>query len=136
MASQDTSGHCRRACAEHSMIGATHRGGGAGKQPLALSPQHSPSAIQADDPPASAQTPSPTHLLWFTLTRSDIGKLFASAGDDQLAVMIHVPAAIAEKLSVKEWAETVAKDVGLEVNSIEGEFAKVGVYREEVWTRK
>lgn len=55
----------------------------------------------------------------------DIGKLFASAGDDQLAVMIHVPAAIAEKLSVKEWAETVAKDVGLEVNSIEGEFAKL-----------
>lgn len=45
--------------------------------------------------------------------------------------MIHVPAAIAEKLSVKEWAETVAKDVGLEVNSIEGEFAKVGVCREE-----
>lgn len=74
-----------------------------------------------------AQTPSPTHLLWCTLIRSDIGKLFASAGDDQLAVMIHVPAAIAEKLSVKEWAETVAKDVGLEVNSIEGEFAKVGV---------
>ncbi len=59
--------------------------------------------------------------------RSAIGKLFASAGDDQLACMVHVPKALAEKLTLKEWVDAVAGAIKAEVVEIGEEFAKFKV---------
>ncbi|KAG1668021.1 hypothetical protein FOA52_006554 [Chlamydomonas sp. UWO 241] len=53
-----------------------------------------------------------------------IGKMFASAGDDQLACMVHVPKAIAEKLSLKLWVDTCCNSVGGEIVEMGEEFAK------------
>jgi len=53
-----------------------------------------------------------------------IGKLFASAGDNQLACMVHVPKALAEKLSLKEWTETVCTAIKGDIVEIGEEFSK------------
>lgn len=53
-----------------------------------------------------------------------IGKLFASAGDNQLACMVHVPKALSEKLSLKEWTEAVCSAIKGDIVEIGDEFAK------------
>lgn len=42
----------------------------------------------------------------------DIGKLFFSAGDKQLALICHVPQELTAKLSAAEWVEAVLKPLG------------------------
>jgi hypothetical protein len=60
-----------------------------------------------------------------------IGKMFASAGDSQLAMIIHVPAALSEKLSVKEWTETIATAVGAEIVEMGEEVSKCKVLADQ-----
>ncbi len=69
-------------------------------------------------------THTPRHA---TLVHSAIGKLFASAGDTQLACMCHVPKALSEKLTLKEWVETVCSAVKGEIVEMGEEFAKFKV---------
>ena len=56
-----------------------------------------------------------------------IGKMFASAGDNQLAIIFHVPSALTEKLTLKEWVDTVTTAINGEIVEIGDEVAKVKV---------
>lgn len=42
----------------------------------------------------------------------DIGKMFYSAGDKQLAIIGHVPKALQEKLTLADWIDAVLKPIG------------------------
>lgn len=53
--------------------------------------------------------------------------MFASAGDDQLAIIFHVPSALTEKLSLKEWVDTVTTAINGEIVEMGAEVAKVKV---------
>ena len=63
---------------------------------------------------------------------SAIGKMFASAGDSQLAIIFHVPAALTEKLSLKEWVDTVSTAISGEIVEMGAEVAKVKVAADPV----
>ena len=53
--------------------------------------------------------------------------MFASAGNNQLAIIFHVPEAKSQKLTLKEWVDTVSSAVKGEVVEMNGEVAKVKV---------
>ena len=53
--------------------------------------------------------------------------MFASAGDNQLAIIFHVPSALSEKLSLKEWVDTVSSAIKGEIVEMKDEVAKVKV---------
>ena len=58
--------------------------------------------------------------------------MFASAGDNQLAIIFHVPAPLAEKLSLKEWVDTVSGAIGAEIVEMGAEVAKISVAADPV----
>jgi nucleoside-diphosphate kinase len=62
---------------------------------------------------------------------NDIGKIFFSAGDDNLAMLCHVPAEVAEKASILEWFTAVCKPAiekaGCKIQIVDEFFAKAEV---------
>ncbi len=51
--------------------------------------------------------------------------MFFSAGETKLAIMCHVPKAISEKLSLKDWVEAVATAIDAKIVDMGEEFAKI-----------
>ena len=51
--------------------------------------------------------------------------MFYSAGETKLAIMCHVPKAISEKLTLKEWVEAVATSIEAKIVDMGEEFAKI-----------